>query len=68
MTSGHNLMTSGKDGKKLTIKLQIASGLMEKCRVILKGAKSGVAVHAQHSPFLTGGVVFVIWMKSSSSA
>ena len=59
-------MTSGKDGKKLTIKLQIASGLMEKCRVILKGAKSGVTLHAQHAPFLTTGVVFVVRTKFSS--
>ena len=61
-------MTSGKDGKKLTIKLQIMSGLMENGRVVLELSESCVAVHAQHAPFLTTGVVSVVRMKSSSSA
>ena len=61
-------MTSGQDGKKLTIKLQIVRSFMENGRVVLELSESCVTMHAQHAPFLTTGVVFVVRTKFSSSS
>ena len=41
---------------------------MENGRVVLELSESCVAVHAQHAPFLTTGVVFVVRTKFPSSS